>query len=95
LTCKILQHTNEVMKFEDLVGEPLRLELDSADARLPTTADLFKYAHYLIENAKNDKTYWTLSTVYNKVARDLTQLYGNRNIPTISLQSIVRYVLMS
>ena len=78
------------MKFEDLVGDPAPLQLNSPDSPLPTTADLFKHAHHLIQDAKKNKNHFTTSNTYNRVAEDLVQLYSNRSLPTVSRQVIAR-----
>jgi hypothetical protein len=80
------------MKFEDLVGHPALLDLDSpdVDSPLPTTIDLFRHAYHLIENAKKNNTHFSTSNVYNRVAEDVIQLYTNRSQPSASRQVIAR-----
>ena len=78
------------MKFKDLLGDPVPLDLTSVDSPLPTTEDLFKHAHYLITKATEEKQYWDLGVIYRRVADHLITLYSNRSLPTAGKTVIVR-----
>ena len=78
------------MKFKDLLGDPVPLDLTSVDSPLPTTEDLFKHAHYLITKATEEKKYWDLGVIYNRVAEHLIALYSNRSLPSATKSVIVR-----
>jgi hypothetical protein len=79
------------MKFQDVVGDPAPLAVDSAsDTPLPTTVDLLKHAYYLVQTAERANDHWTTSSVWKRVADDLVTLYNNRSIPVKAARSIAR-----
>ena len=82
------------MKLQDLVGDPVPLELGLSleNLPLPTTRDVFKHFSYHIDRANaTDKGNWTYNMIYNRVAADLIMLYENRSLPTAAKSAVVRY----